>query len=125
LLGELDAHDLGGKWSNRPANSLIDIFLPWKPHTSASFEKRKTAMQVLIRERSETAWKVLIRLLPNQSFTTSGTHKPEWQQFIPSDWTGNVTNHEYWEQIDYYADCFVMLVDKDFSRFDTLELQRL
>ena len=48
LFGELDAHDPGGNWANRPANSLIDIFLPWKPHTTALFEKRKAAIEALI-----------------------------------------------------------------------------
>lgn len=42
VLGELADHDPGGKWANRPANSLSTILLPWFPQTIASIEKRKS-----------------------------------------------------------------------------------
>jgi len=35
VLGELASHDPGGKWANRPANSLSTILLPWRPQTMA------------------------------------------------------------------------------------------
>lgn len=116
LLGELETHDPGGNYSNRPVNSLIDIFLPWLPHTTAPFEKRKVAMEALIRELPETAWKVLIQLLPKQSGVTSGTHKPQWRKFIPDDWKKEVTNKDYWMQVECYSDFFLNLAGKDNSR---------
>ena len=120
VLGELDSHDPGGNWANRPANSIIDIFLPWLPHTTAPFEKRKTAFEALIRESPESAWKVLIQLLPNQYQSTSGTHKPQWQAFIPNDWKKEVTNKEYWDQCEYYSELFVELAGQNPSKLSEL-----
>jgi hypothetical protein len=127
LLGELDAHDPGRNWANRPVNSLVNIFLPWKPHTFATFEKRKIAIQTLLRECPETSWKVLVRLLPDSLTMTMGTYKPKFHSFVPNDWREEMTNHEYWEQIDYYAECFVNESTKDFSRLKVLiqEIQKL
>ena len=48
LLAELANHDPGGQWANRPGNSLTDILLPWMPHTRASVEKRKVAVQTVL-----------------------------------------------------------------------------
>jgi hypothetical protein len=38
ILGGLASIDPGGQWTNRPSNSLIEILLPWLPHTTASAE---------------------------------------------------------------------------------------
>ncbi len=51
---------------------------------------------------------------------TTGTHEPEWRQFIPNDWVGNVTNHEYWVQITCYSEFLVNLANENFSRMDSL-----
>ncbi|MHB9011618.1 MAG: hypothetical protein ACYC49_05245 [Ignavibacteriaceae bacterium] len=80
LLGELSSIDPGGNWVNRPANSLTTIFLPWKPQTKASFEKRKVAIQTLNREFPDVTWKLLLSLLPSQHQITSGTYKPRFRK---------------------------------------------
>ena len=46
ILAELASRDPGGKWANRPVNSLITILLPWFPQTLASIDKRIAAMKV-------------------------------------------------------------------------------
>jgi hypothetical protein len=120
VLGELDSHDPGGNWSNRPANSLVDIFLPWLPHTTASVAKRKAAIQTLRRESPETAWKVLLKLLPNQTRSTSDTYKPQWREFIPSDWKKEVSPEDYWDQVEYYSECVVQIASADFNRLSEL-----
>ncbi len=80
LLGELASLDPGGNWMNRPINSLTTIYLPWKPYTNASFERRKVAIQTLNREFPDVAWKLLLSLLPNQHQITSGTYKPKFRR---------------------------------------------
>jgi hypothetical protein len=70
VLGELSSHDPGGRWANRPANSLVTILLPWFPQTIASVEKCKVAVETLSREFPEIAWKLIISLLPNQHQTS-------------------------------------------------------
>lgn len=107
LLGELASIDPGGNWSNRPKNSLIEMYLPWLPHTFASFEKRKAGLKSLNREFPDVAWRLVIKLLPNQHQSSSGTNKPKWVKLISNEFETKVTNKEYWEQIIYYSDYIV------------------
>lgn len=104
VLGDLASIDPGGNWSNRPSNSLVDIFLPWHLQTCASMEKRKSAIETLLHEQPEVGWKLLIALLPHSHGVTSGCHRPTWRKFIPADWKETVTRREYWDQIAIYAD---------------------
>ncbi len=104
VLGELASIDPGGKWSNRPSRSLTTIFLPWRPQTLASMEKRKVAIQTLNKEASDVVWKLLISLLPNQTRSTSGSNKPSWRNSIPEGWGEKINNKEYWEQVEFYTE---------------------
>ncbi|NOH43292.1 hypothetical protein F0259_05575 [Vibrio cyclitrophicus] len=116
LLGEMDSHDPGGNWTNRPKNSIVDILLPWLPHTTANFDRRYTSLKALEREFPETAWKVSLNLLPSSHGTTSGTNTPEWRAFIPEDFKKEVTQKEYLEQVVEYSNYVVTLSKKDNSR---------
>lgn len=120
ILGKLASHDPGGNWGNRPANSLITIFLPWLPQTIASVEKRKVAIQTLQKESPAIAWKLLLDLLPGQTRSSSDSHKPLWRQIIPEDWKKGVTKKEYWEQISSYADIAVKTAKGDFIKLNEL-----
>ena len=120
LLGELAAIDPGGNWSNRPANSLVDIFLPWHPQTCAPIAKRKSAIEALLREQQEVGWKLLIALLPHMHGFTSGSRKPAWRQFIPAGWSDTVTNRDYWEQVMAYADLALGVAKVDLQKLAEL-----
>jgi hypothetical protein len=104
ILGELAARDPGGKWGNRPSNSLSTILLPWLPQTTAPVAKRQTAVATLLNELPAVGWKLLLSLLPNMHQVSSGSHKPIWRKIIPDDWSRDVTNREYWEQVTIYVD---------------------
>lgn len=120
LLAELASHDPGGQWANRPSNSLTDILLPWMPHTLASIEKRKVAVQTVIKEWPDIGWSLLLSLLPNQHQVTSGTHKPQWREIIPDDWEKGVTRHEYWLQTSSYAELAVSAAGLDVAKLSEL-----
>jgi hypothetical protein len=113
LLGKLAEHDPGGNWGNRPSNSLSAIFLPWYPQTKASVEKRKVAVQTLVRETPGVAWKLLIGLLPNSRQMTTGAHKPAWRNPIPAEWKPVVSNKEFGEQVLYYSGLAVDVAEKE------------
>jgi hypothetical protein len=104
LLGELASIDPGGNWANRPANSLAYIFLPWRPQTCASIQKRKEAVELLLKEQPRVGWELLQALLPNTHITTFGCRKPEWRNFITAGWPEGVTDSEYWDQVSGYAE---------------------
>ena len=116
ILGELAALDPGGKWANRPANSLVDIFLPWHPQTCADMSRRKAAIDALLREQPAVAWRLLLALLPTTAGSTSGTFKPAWRDFIPAGWSDTVTTKDYWEQVSAYADLAVGIGEKDLPK---------
>jgi hypothetical protein len=120
ILGELASHDPGGKWANRPDNSLVAILLPWLPQTIASIEKRKIALQTLRKENPEIAWRVLLKLLPNQEQISSGSHKPSWRKMIPEGWDKTVSHKEYWEQVSFYAEMAVDMAKNEIVRLNEL-----
>lgn len=113
ILADIASFDPGGSWANRPSNSLADIFLPWHVQTTAPFEKRKSAVDAVIREQPVVGWKLLLALLPHNHGFTSGCHRPVWRDFIPWDWQDGVLRTEYWEQITAYTELAVTLAKSD------------
>ncbi len=116
ILGELATHDPGGKFANRPANSLMTIFLPWLPQTTASIAKRRIAIETLQKELPEVAWKLLLDLLPNVNRVSSGSHKPAWRNFVLEEQANSVTHQEYLEQITGYTDLAINASKTDLSK---------
>lgn len=116
ILGELDSHDPGGNRANRPLNSIIDILLPWLPHTTADINRRIAAFKALEREYPDTAWRVLVQLLPGNTSTTSGTHIPAFRNFIPNNFNEKPSDDEYWAQIEKYSQLIIELASKSSLR---------
>jgi hypothetical protein len=120
ILGDLATRDPGGSWANRPSNSISTILLPWNPQTIASIEKRKVAIQVLVRDFPDVGWKALLSLLPNQHQISMGSCKPKFRDIIPKDWAEKVPSKEYWEQIFYYAEFAVEKANDNITRLNAL-----
>ncbi|TWH60249.1 hypothetical protein DesLBE_4674 [Desulfitobacterium sp. LBE] len=116
ILADIASIDPGGNWANRPANSLVDIFMPWHIQTTASFDKRKAAIQTILREQPKVGWSLLLALLPHSHGVTSGCHRPVWRDFIPRDWKEGVLKSEYWEQIIALTELAVELAKEDSER---------
>ncbi|PLX91479.1 MAG: hypothetical protein C0621_11010 [Desulfuromonas sp.] len=119
-LSELASHDPGGKWGNRPSNSLATILLPWLPQTMATVEKRNVAVRTLLTEWPDIAWGLILQLLPSQLQTSSGTYKPSWLGTIPASWESGVTYEEYWTQSSFYAGLAVEAAGLDVNRLSVL-----
>lgn len=120
ILAELATHDPGGKWSNRPANSLVTILLPWLPQTTAPVTKRKVALQTLQKEFPIVTWKLLLSLLPNQHQVSMGTRKPSWRNTIPDNWEKGVSQQDYWELVSCCADLAISMVNNDIVKLTEL-----
>ncbi|HJT20075.1 MAG TPA: hypothetical protein VJ746_06370 [Nitrospira sp.] len=116
LLGDLASIDPGGTWANRPLNSLTDIFLPWLSQTLADLTTRKNALESLLREHPDVAWKLLLSLLPSSHGSTSGTRKPVWRSFIPVGWKETVTVPQYWAQVQVYAEICTRVAALDLNK---------
>jgi hypothetical protein len=106
-LADLAARDQGGQWVNRPENSLTAIFLPWLPQTCAPIPKRVSALRTLLSEANDTGWKLLVRLLPTNGSTSTGSRRPEWRSTIPEEWSRGVSPQEYEEQLSAIANLAV------------------
>jgi hypothetical protein len=107
ILGELNLLDPGGNWANRPLNSLTNIFLPWLPQTTAPVDRRLIALRTLGREVPESAWRVLLSLLPWRGQLSFGSRRPTWRGTIPLDWPERPSTDEYREQIDQAAELLI------------------
>ena len=113
ILAELASIDPGGNWSNRPANSLASIFLPWRVQTTAPFDTRKAVIKAIIKEQPEVGWSLLLRLLPHSRNTTIGCRRPVWREFIPENWKAGVTQAEHQEQITDLTELAVQLAKEN------------
>jgi transcriptional regulator with XRE-family HTH domain len=101
LLARLDRFDQGaGKWTNKPLDSLRRIFLPWHPGTSASLAQRLSALDIIRRRQSATAWSLMIGLLPALHDFATPTHEP-----MRREWASQsaVTFAELYESADAVA----------------------
>ena len=67
--------------SNRPKNTLAEIFLPWHPHTTASVEHRLAAIDALTARYPEIAWDLCVSLLPGQITHSTPTAEPRWRSW--------------------------------------------
>lgn len=120
IFADLAAIDPGGNWSNRPSNSLTTILLPWLPQTSAPTNKRHAGVNVVCKRNEDVGWKLVCSLLPQAHSTSSGTHKPIWQKFIPKDYKDGVAQSQYWEDVLFYSDLALQMASNDVERLAVL-----
>lgn len=79
ILAELSDVEVKGNWSNTPFSSLVSLFRPWYPQTAASVELRLRAIGNLTEQYPNTAWNLLLALLPGQHDMVSPNAKPQWR----------------------------------------------
>jgi hypothetical protein len=77
-LAKLARIDPGGKLTNRPLNSLREIFLPWHPGTNATLVQRMAVLDQIVAGEPEVGWKLLLKLLPGIYEVAFPTAKPRY-----------------------------------------------
>jgi transcriptional regulator with XRE-family HTH domain len=115
-LAHLARIDPGGRWANRPITSLQEIFLPWFPQTTASVEQRIKVLQTLADKVPDIGWRLLLDLLPTLHGISMPTSRPHWRDWA-LNWSKEVTNAEYWRQVEACADLLIDLVGTDPERW--------
>jgi hypothetical protein len=120
ILGDLASRDPGGNRGSRPANSLSIIYLPWYPQTNAPIDKRKATVKALLEEYPSVGWNLLIRLIPNQLTTSSGSYKPKWRMNVSEDDANKTLGHDYWKQIEIYCQLAVDMAENDIDKLTEL-----
>jgi hypothetical protein len=93
LLARLRAIDPGGQLSNRPFSSLASIFTPWHPENAVPVERRLDVIDGLRKRHPDTAWRLLLTMLPEFHGVHMPTHEPKYRDWKPP--RRPVTNLEY------------------------------
>lgn len=79
-LAQLTSSPVPQNLSNRPMNSLISLFRPWWPQTTAMPEQRLAILARLTETRNDVAWKLLVALIPKPTGGfASANAKPHWR----------------------------------------------
>ena len=107
ILLKLSRLDPGGELSNRPINSLSEIFKPWHSQTFATFEDKMSVLKYVTAKEKEAGWNLLIRMLPDHHGVAHPTHKMRWRLF---DKNTNL-NYTYQEIWDTHSHVISMLLD--------------
>ena len=120
LLYKLAVLDPGGSVSNRPLNSLTEIFKAWHYQTLAPYAERVKVLKEMLRRDVDVSWKLLKSLLPSFSSETAFlTHRMRWRMF----WEKADISYTYQESFDMYSEVVDMLIglcDGDETRFSDL-----
>jgi hypothetical protein len=126
LLAKLATFDPGGKLSNRPINSLREIYKPWHYQTLASFEDRFKILEQIIKKEHEIGWELLTGMVTKGRSTAFPTHTMRWRLFEHSfepryTWMEIFDTHSQVielliEHFDYSEKKLIDLLDKSESK---------
>lgn len=81
LLATLARLDPGGKYTNRPKNSLLNIFRLWMPQTSVGLNERLKVLDRLRKSEPEIAWELMLKLLPGGYDFAMASPQARWRDF--------------------------------------------
>lgn len=110
ILLQLTKIDPGGRLANRPFNSLVDIYLPWKPHTSVDLTGRLVVLGRCLECGFPDMWRLLIALLPHPGSVTTGTNKLKWRDYEFTD-EKSVTNADIYKTTEWIVSRLICTFD--------------
>lgn len=119
ILLKLSRLDPGGNLSNRPINSLSEIFKPWRYQTLTPFDERMEILKYITGVEQQSGWTLLIRMLPNPHGIAHQTHKMRWRIFDRNTNLG-YTYQEIWNTHSYVIQLLFDLFDGDEKKFAQL-----
>ncbi|MGI4872688.1 MAG: hypothetical protein ACRYFX_16125 [Janthinobacterium lividum] len=117
MLTKLEQLDPGGSTTNRPRNTLREIFLFWHPSTAAPLQQRVDLLTQLITQTPEVGGPLLLRLLPQHRDIGNSSAKPRWR-----DWpTSSVASYNDVAQgADEVGRLLIAWAGTDVTRWQTL-----
>lgn len=69
------------RYANGPANSLRHIHLLWSPQTYATLDQRLRALDLIRKQESDAAWKLMLDILPKGHDFSTPSSMPRWRDF--------------------------------------------
>lgn len=115
LLMTLAHSDPGGSLSNRPLQSLREIFLAWRPNTYAHLEERVAVLGQICRSRPRVGLDLALSLLRTQHDTSMGNARPRLRNFGEAE-RQPITVHEVETAYREYAHVAVDVAGTDLAR---------
>ncbi|MGY8870585.1 MAG: hypothetical protein ACKVJE_09110 [Pseudomonadales bacterium] len=95
-LARLSQIDPGGKYSNRPFNSLVDIFIGWINNTIITHDERLQVLEdIILDQYPDIGWKLMNQLLINQVRISSGVSRSSYRDWGPSLEERGVSQTDY------------------------------
>jgi len=119
ILLKLSRLDPGGSLSNRPINSITEIFKTWHYQTLANYDERMEILKYITEKEREAGWTLLVRMLPDHHGIGHPTHKMRWRMF---DKNTNLayTYQEIWNTHSYVVELLLNLFDNNENKFSQL-----
>ena len=107
-------------WETVPHRSLLEIFKPWHPQTTARVEERVKVLKRLAERRQDAGWRLLNGLLPNPRPTFAvPIQRPLWRDWALG-WSRGVAVAEYWHQVGASAHLLVEHLGDDIERWTAI-----
>ncbi|WP_024477211.1 hypothetical protein [Arthrobacter sp. CAL618] len=120
LLMTLAEQDPGGKLSNRPVRSLVNVFTPWHPQTAASLKSRNAVLSKIARTDTKAAWDVVVSLLPDAHAIAMDNSGPEFHDWKDQVLDSKVTMGSYVESVAHVVKLCTEMARTDPRRLVTL-----
>ena len=111
LLALLHQYDKGGRFTNRPFNSLHELFLPWIKQTLATNEVRINVLKRLTSDYPELGNKVLVDALQKQNTIANPISLPVYDKEVFS-FNRNVSKNDFRDLVEKYSDILIERISK-------------
>ncbi|MES2281066.1 MAG: hypothetical protein V4542_06605 [Pseudomonadota bacterium] len=85
IMLELDERFSNERSGNSAVGSLKDIYLAWQHGTAVPLAERVDILEAESLNFAIPVWKLLLKLIPQHSDTSTGTHVPTWHDFGRSE----------------------------------------
>lgn len=111
ILALLHQYDQGGKFANRPFNSLHELFLPWIKQTQVSNEVRITMLKSLMSEFTELGNKLLVDVLNKLNTISKPICLPSYDASVKS-FNRSMLKEDFKELVENYSDILIEQMTK-------------
>lgn len=111
LLALLHQYDKGGRFTNRPFNSLHELFLPWIKQTQTTNDVRINVLKRLASDYPELGNKLLVDILLKQNTTANPILLPVYDKEVAS-FNRNVSRNDFRDLVEKYSDILIEKINK-------------
>ncbi len=115
-LAALDELTTTVKSGNSAHRSLLEIFMPWLPQTTAPVEERVRMLRRLAERWPMAGWRLLIELLPNGQQMSTPIYRPLWRDWALA-WSAATPATDYWNQACASARLLVEQIGENVERW--------